>query len=350
MAGFHEIIGHEQLIAHLQSAIVMDKVSHAYIINGPKDSGKMMLAQAFAMALQCETSIRNREGATGRPEEKLSPEILAEPCLECHSCKQALGNNQPDIIYLTHEKPNTISVADIREQINHDIEIKPYSSKYKVYIVDEAEKMNQQAQNALLKTIEEPPAYAVILLLTTNADAFLPTIRSRCVMLDVKPVNDEKIREFLMKKRQVPDYKAEVCAAFARGNVGRAVALASSERFNDLKDVTVSLLRRLGDIRRYNILQEIKPLNDFKDDIREFFDLVLFWYRDVLLYKAAGSEEQLIFREQVLEIRRQAEKSTYHGLQQILEAIETADRRIRANVNFDLTMELLAMTIKENIG
>ena len=85
MAGFHEIIGHEQLIAHLQSAIVMDKVSHAYIINGPKDSGKMMLAQAFAMALQCETSIRNREGATGRPEEKLSPEILAEPCLECRT-------------------------------------------------------------------------------------------------------------------------------------------------------------------------------------------------------------------------------------------------------------------------
>ena len=245
MAGFHEIIGHEQLIAHLQSAIVMDKVSHAYIINGPKDSGKMMLAQAFAMALQCETSIRNREGATGRPEEKLSPEILAEPCLECHSCKQALGNNQPDII------------------------------------VDEAEKMNQQAQNALLKTIEEPPAYAVILLLTTNADAFLQTIRSRCVMLDIKPVSDEKIREFLMKKRQVPDYKAEVCAAFARGNVGRAVALASSERFNELKDVTVSLLRRLGDIRRYDLLPVIKPRNDVMDDISVCFDVVLVWDRAV---------------------------------------------------------------------
>ena len=216
-------------------------------------------------------------------------------------------------------------MADIREQINHDIEIKPYSSKYKVYIVDEAEKMNQQAQNALLKTIEEPPAYAVILLLTTNADAFLQTIRSRCVMLDIKPVSDEKIREFLMKKRQVPGLQSGGMCSLARGNVGRAVALASSERFNELKDVTVSLLRRLGDIRRYDILQEIKPLNDFKDDIREFFDLVLFWYRDVLLYKAAGSEEQLIFREQALEIRRQAEKSTYHGLQQILEAIETAD-------------------------
>ena len=349
MAGFHEIIGHEQLIAHLQSAIVMDKVSHAYIINGPKDSGKMMLAQAFAMALQCETSIQKREQMAGLPREELHPEIIAEPCMKCHSCKQALGNNQPDIIYLTHEKPNTISVADIREQINHDIEIKPYSSKYKVYIVDEAEKMNQQAQNALLKTIEEPPAYAVILLLTTNADAFLPTIRSRCVMLDVKPVNDEKIREFLMKRRQIPDYKAEVCAAFARGNVGRAMNLASSERFNELKDFTTQLLRRLGDIPKYDLLQEIKPLNDFKDDIREFFDLVLFWYRDVLLYKAAGSEEQLIFREQSLEIRNQAEKCSYRGLQQILEAIETADRRIRANVNFDLTMEMLALTIKENI-
>ncbi|MFR5117497.1 MAG: hypothetical protein ACLTDV_11075 [Eubacterium sp.] len=77
MAGFHEIIGHEQLIAHLQSAIVMDKVSHAYIINGPKDSGKMMLAQAFAMALQCETSIRNREGATGRPRGET---VTGNPC------------------------------------------------------------------------------------------------------------------------------------------------------------------------------------------------------------------------------------------------------------------------------
>ena len=333
MSSFKDVVGHKNIIQYIENAVKTDKVSHAYILNGEKGSGKRLLANLFAMSLQCQN--RDEDG---------------DACGKCQSCKQAASNNQPDIIRVTHEKPNTISIDDIREQINNDIVIKPYSSKYKIYIVPDADMMSVQAQNALLKTIEEPPAYAVILLLTTNADAFLQTIRSRCVMLDIKPVSDEKIREFLMKKRQVPDYKAEVCAAFARGNVGRAVALASSERFNELKDVTVSLLRRLGDIRRYDILQEIKPLNDFKDDIREFFDLVLFWYRDVLLYKAAGSEEQLIFREQALEIRRQAEKSTYHGLQQILEAIETADRRIRANVNFDLTMELLAMTIKENIG
>ena len=175
MAGFKDIIGHEQIIEHLQNAITMDKVSHAYIINGPDKSGKMMLAEAFAAALQCE-----RGGN--------------EPCMECHSCKQAAGRNQPDILYVRHEKPNTISVDDIRTQLNNDIVIKPYSSKYKIYIVDEAEKMNVQAQNALLKTIEEPPAYAIILLLTTNADLFLPTILSRCVTLNIKAVPDEKIK------------------------------------------------------------------------------------------------------------------------------------------------------------
>lgn len=349
MPGFTDIIGHESLIAHLKNAIITDKVSHAYILNGPKDSGKRMLADAFAMALQCETSIRKRQELAGRPAAELHPEQNAEPCMKCRSCRQAQNGNQPDIIHLVHEKPNTISVADIREQINGDICIKPYSSKYKVYIVDEAEKMNQQAQNALLKTIEEPPVYAVILLLTVNADAFLPTIRSRCVLLDLKPVSDRKIREFLMKTCQTPDYRADVCTAFARGSVGRARMLASSEQFNELKDFTVQLLRRLEGIRTYDLLDEIKPLNDFKDQIGEFLDLVLFWYRDVLLYKAAGNGAKLIFREQAYEIERQANRCSYPGLQQILEAIETADRRIRANVNFELTLELLALTIKENI-
>ena len=189
---------------HLQNAIGMDKVSHAYIINGPDKSGKMMLAEAFAMALQCE-----KHGK--------------EACMECHSCRQALGHNQPDIIYVNHDKPNTISVDDIRTQVNNDIDVKPYSSEHKIYIIDEAEKMNQQAQNALLKTIEEPPAYAVIMLLTTNADTFLPTILSRCVTLNIKVVPDEKIKKFLMEKYQIPDYQADVCVAFAQGNVGKAI-------------------------------------------------------------------------------------------------------------------------------
>ena len=152
----------------------------------------------------------------------------------CHSCKQALSDNQPDIIYVSHEKPNTISVDDIRAQINNDIAIKPYSSPYKIYIMNEAEKMTPQAQNAILKTLEEPPEYAVIMLLTSNVNSLLPTILSRCVVLNMKPVADELVRNYLMHQLHVPDYKAEVCVAFARGNIGKAKSLASSEDFDNI--------------------------------------------------------------------------------------------------------------------
>ncbi len=329
MAGFKDILGHEQIISHLQNAITTDKVSHAYIINGPDKSGKRMLAEAFAAALQCE-------------------EKGCEACGTCHSCKQAEGRNQPDIIYVGHEKPNTISVDDIRTQVNSDIVIKPYGSRYKIYIVDEAEKMNAQAQNALLKTIEEPPAYAVILLLTTNADAFLPTILSRCVTLNIKAVLDEQIKKFLMRRYQVPDYQADVCVAFAQGNVGKAIQLASSEDFNELKAATLQLMKRVKEIDLYEMTEAVRQIGEYKLQINDYFDLMMIWYRDVLMFKATGDVNSLIFKDEVYDIKRQAEKSSYNGIERILRALEKAQVRLGANVNFDLVIELLLLAIKEN--
>ena len=329
MAGFGDIIGHEQIITHLRSAIALDMVSHAYILNGPEYSGKMMLAEAFAMALQCE----------GEGE---------RPCLECRSCRQAMDHNQPDIIYVSHEKPNTIGVDDIRTQINNDIVIKPYSSRYKVYIVDEAEKMNQQAQNALLKTIEEPPAYAVILLLTTNADSFLQTILSRCLTLNLKAVKEDVIRDYLMKHYQIPDYQADVCAAFSQGNVGKAVQLASSEDFGELKASVLQLVKRLDDIDLYEFGGAIKQIGEYKLQINDYFDLITIWFRDVLYMKATNDVNGLIFKDEVYDIKRQAAKRSYQGIEIILKALDTAKLRLNANVNFDLTLELLLLTIKEN--
>ena len=329
MAGFQDILGHEQIIEHLQNAIKTDKVSHAYILDGPDMSGKKMIADAFSMTLECE-----KKGT--------------EPCMECHSCKQALGKNQPDIIYLQHEKPNTISVDDIRSQINNDIGVKPYSSPYKVYIVDEAEKMNVQAQNALLKTIEEPPAYAVILLLTNNAEIFLPTILSRCVRLSLKAVPDEKIKAYLMENYEVPDYKADVCVAFAQGNVGKAIELAESEDFNEIKNSALQLIKRLDDIELYEMTEGVKQISNYKLQINDYFDLIMIWYRDVLLYKATADVNKLIFKEEVYEIKKEASRSSYGGIENILEALEKAKIRLNANVNFDLVIELLLLTIKEN--
>ena len=329
MAGFHDILGHEQIIAHLQNAIEEDKVSHAYIFNGPEASVKMMLAEAFAMALQCEG-----EGK--------------RPCLECCSCRQAADHNQPDIIYVSHEKPNTIGVDDIRTQINNDIDIKPYSSRYKVYIVDEAQKMNQQAQNALLKTIEEPPAYAIILLLTTNADSFLQTILSRCITLNLKAVKEDKIKEYLMKHYQIPDYQADICAAFSQGNVGKAIQLASSEEFGELKASVLQLMKRLEDIDLYEMTGAVKQIAEYKLSVNDYFDLMMIWFRDVLYLKATNDVDGLIFKDEVYDIKKQAAKRSYQGIETILEALEKAKIRLNANVNFDLVIELLLLTIKEN--
>lgn len=329
MAKFTDIIGQEQLKEHLQNAIATKKVSHAYIINGERSSGKEFIARIFAMALQCEKG-------------------EVEPCGECHSCKQALGNNQPDIVYVSHEKPNTIGVEDIRTQINGDIMIKPYSSPRKIYIMNEGEKMTVQAQNALLKTLEEPPEYAVILILTTHVEALLPTILSRCVVLNMKPVPDTLVKKYLMEELEVPDYKANICVAFARGNIGKAKLLASSEEFEKVKDEAITLVKYINDMEINEIVKAIKKITEYKFDVNDYLDILSAWYRDVLLFKATKDVNSLIFKEEIQQIMKVSDRSTYEGIETIVNALQQAKRRLEANVNFDLTMELLLLTIKEN--
>lgn len=330
MATFKDIIGQEQIKDHLTHAIEQGKISHAYVINGERFSGKEFIANVFAMALQCE----HPDGV--------------EPCQQCHSCKQALSGNQPDIIRVTHEKPNTIGVDDIRTQLNTDIAIKPYSSPRKIYIIQEGEKMTAQAQNALLKTLEEPPAYAVILILTTNVDALLPTILSRCVVLNMKPVRDDLVKKYLMEELQIPDYKANVCVAFARGNLGKARQLASSEEFDHIKEEAVSMLKYVQDMEINEMLAAIKKIQEYKFDVEDYLDILAIWYRDVLLFKATNDANHLIFKEEIQYIKKCADRCAYEGIEDILKALDKAKSRLKANVNFELTMELLLMTIKEN--
>ena len=329
MAYFTDIIGQEQIKEHLQNAIKLNKVSHAYIINGEKSSGKEFIANIFAMALQCE------KGDT-------------EPCHECHSCKQSLTQNQPDIIRVTHEKPNTIGVEDIRTQINADIGIKPYSSPRKIYIMNEGEKMTPQAQNALLKTLEEPPEYAVIIILTTHLNSLLSTILSRCVVLNMKPVKDAHVKKYLMEEMQIPDYKADICVAFARGNVAKARLLAASEEFDNIKEEAITLLKYIDDMEISEVNAAIKKITEYKIDVNDYLDILSIWYRDVLLFKATNDVNHLIFKGEIQYIKKTAGKCAYEGIETIIEALEKAKSRLNANVNFDLTMELLLLTIKEN--
>ncbi len=305
MLSFQDIIGHEQIKEHFQQAIENHRVSHAYILTGEAGMGRKSLANAFALTLLCEKG-------------------KSEPCMECHACKQVLSGNHPDLIYVSHEKPGSIGVDDIRTQINDTILVRPYSSYYKIYIVDEAEKMTQQAQNALLKTIEEPPSYAIILLLTTNQEAFLPTILSRCVQLKLKPLKDFVVKSYLTEHLGVPEADADVYAAFARGNLGKAISLASSEEFQLMRQEVMHLLKHLKDADISELLDYIRKLKEDSLDIYECLDFMQLWYRDVLLYKVTKDMNLLVFKDEYRAMNEISKNSGYDGLEKILEAIDKA--------------------------
>ena len=321
MSNFKNIIGHEQIIQHMSTALKNKKISHAYIFEGPNGSGKNMLAKAFAKALECEAG-------------------YGDSCNMCRSCHQMDTGNQPDVKWLTHEKPATISVDDIRTQINSDMAIKPYSSKYKIYIVDEAEKMNEQAQNALLKTIEEPPSYGIIMLLTNNLESMLPTILSRCIVFHLKPVDNYKIT--------VPDYKARVCAAFSQGVVGKAIDMALSEDFNDLQYYVFNIVKNIHEMDIYEVIEAVKRLSAYKTDINDVIDMMMVWYRDVLILKVTKDANAIVYKDQYRFLMEQANRSSYEGLNEIIQSLERAKARLAANVNFDVTMEMMLLAMKEN--
>ena len=329
MGSFKDVGGHKDILKYISSAVENNRVSHAYILNGERGSGKKMLANLFAMTLLCETGDN-------------------EPCGKCHSCKQAESGNHPDIIRVTHEKPNSISVDDIRTQVNNTVDIKPYQGPYKVYIIPQADMMTPQAQNAILKTIEEPPSYAVFLLLTENAETLLPTINSRCVMLKLRNIKDTLIKKYLMENLEIPDYKADMCTAFAQGNMGRAIMLANSDHFNEIREEAVQLLKHISEMELNEIVAAVKNISVYKLEITDYLDIIMIWYRDVLLYKATKEIDKVVFKDQLQSIKEQARKSSYEGIELILESLEKAKARLKANVNFDLVMELLFLTIKEN--
>lgn len=329
MGDFQHITGLKYVKSYLQKAIELNRISHAYIFSAEKGCGKRTMAKAFAEALQCE------QGGT-------------DACGACVACRQVEGDNHPDVIWVTHEKPNTISIDEIREQVNKTIAIKPYKSKYKIYIIPDAEMMTLQAQNAILKTIEEPPEYAVLILLTANETELLPTIHSRCVMLRFRPISAELVKKYLMEHFQIPDYKAEICASFGQGNIGKAARLATDERFSVMKDEALALVKACKDMPVPDLIDSVKQLSEYKIDINDYLDFLMVWYRDVLLFKATKDLNNVIFQEETRNIMKQADTCSYDGLEIIINALGTAKERLAANVSFELTMELLFLTIKEN--
>lgn len=327
MFSFSEIVGHEHIKEHLQTAIRDNKPFHAYIFQGDVGVGKETMARTFAAGLQCQQDA----------EEK--------PCKDCVSCHQIESGNHPDVIWVSRERAS-LGVEEIREQLCNTMDIKPFSSPYKIYIVMEAERMTEAAQNALLKTIEEPPEYGVVILLTSNITELLSTIQSRCLTLEFRPLSTATVENFLTTQCQIPDYLAKASAAFAQGNLGKAVRYAKSEDFIERKNQVLSLLRRVRDIDVTEMLEIIKDLGTRKEEIRDYIDLMELWYRDVLLFKATKNINSLFFQEEASHISREASERGYEKIEEILQAFDKAKIRLKANVSFDVAMELMLLTLK----
>lgn len=311
----------------MQAAIRDKKPFHAYLFQGEEGVGKEALARTFAAGLQCQS------------------ESTDKPCKECVSCRQMESGNQPDVIWVTREKAS-LGVDEIREQLCNTMDIKPFSSPYKIYLVPEAEKMTEAAQNALLKTIEEPPEYGIVILMTSNISALLPTIQSRCLTMEFRPLSTAVVESYVKEHCQVPDYQARASAAFAQGNLGKAMRYAKSEDFIERKDHIISLLRHVEQMDLSEMLAVIKDLGTRKDEVRDYIDLMVLWYRDVLLFKATKDINQLLFQDEASYISREASHRSYEKIEEILQAFEKAKVRLRANVNFDITMELMLLALK----
>ncbi|MDD6212231.1 MAG: DNA polymerase III subunit delta' C-terminal domain-containing protein [Clostridiales bacterium] len=290
MGNWDHISGQDTLKQYFSQVAENKKISHAYILEGEPGTPKKELAGAFARMLQCE----NGNG-----------------CGECHSCRAFDSGNHPDIIYVTHEKQDIIRIDEIRDQLVNDIGIRPYSSPYKIYIVDEADKMNVAAQNALLKTLEEPPYYGIIILLTVNSSYFLPTILSRSMVLKLE-------------------------------NHSSGVQLLEETQRTKI----VSVLNRAWSADRTDMAEAAALWKEMDVPIQWIMNVVRIWLRDVLVWKECKDRTLLILQDEIRGIQTAAENYTFAQLNRILLLVDRTEKRIVFHVSFELAVEELLAAMR----
>ncbi|MBR6524039.1 MAG: DNA polymerase III subunit delta' [Clostridia bacterium] len=320
--GLNSVTGQSALKELLAKSIDSARLSHAYIFEGDSGMGKKTLAYAFARQLVCENKTA---------------------CGQCRSCRLALSANHPDIITVTPEEGKQTISVDIVRGLYETVMTKPFSADKKIIIIPDAEKLVVQAQNALLKMLEEPPSYIIFILLTSNSNFFLETILSRCIKLSFQPYTEEEIRTVLSSKgiTDIPD--AALC--FADGNCGKAFSLVSGGSFLELRSRLAELFGLFfeDNTKLFDIISFIEENKDVAEDI---FDILLSFARELTmchLCRENVTGSGFIAADYLAQ-------TSLKGCMAFLDKVIEYKKMLLSNVNYSLLVNSFVLGSKEVLG
>ena len=308
---FEKIRGQRFAKKYLSNSIKSNMISHAYMFEGPSGVGKNTMARDLATTL-------------------LEMENLF---------------NSPDYIEITPDG-NSIKIAQIRK-LQSDILVKPYKS-YKIYVIDEAQKMTVEAQNALLKTLEEPPKYAIIILITNNKESLLDTIKSRCDIIKFTPIPLVEVADYLTQTG-VDKNRASLLANFSRGSMQKAIELSESEDFHIMRDEVQKYVETFLTGSMLDIMDIQSSIEKYKDNITNVLDLLVNYFRDIMMVKENVDSSMIINLDRLVFIKNMSTKITYSQLSKIIDIIEETKNKLRSNCNFNISIQVMTLNIYEVI-
>jgi len=322
---FSDIIGQVLLVNTLKAMLGSGRISHSYIFIGPPGVGKKTFANIFAKALLCR--------GNGQ-----------EPCDICISCRQFESGNHPDVYRVVSGK-KSIGVDAIRE-IESDINIKPFQGDRKIYIIDKADTMTPQAQNALLKTLEEPPRHAVILLLADNISNMLPTVLSRCQQIKIPRLSPSHIADIIEKRLEIPRRQAMVFAKLSEGIPGRALELAASQEYQQLREDVLELIQKLAHAGMIEAMGYTRFFEERRDMVGIVLDLLELWFRDILVYKETRGIKLIINMDKIATLESLSKIFTSKAIHGMIEKVEETRKMLRYNTNFQMAIENMLLKIQ----
>ena len=308
---FKDIIGQEFAKKYLTNSINKDKVSHAYLFEGMNGVGKNTLAKEFAKTL----------------------------------IKVDKLENSPDYISIEPEG-SSIKIAQIRK-LQTDVLVKPHSD-YKIYIINKAEKMTVESQNALLKTLEEPPAYVIIILITRNKNSLLDTIKSRCEIIKFLPVSFIQTKKYL-EDMGIEERKASILATFSRGSISKALELSESADFMLMREDIQNNIQTLLEKNIVEILELPSKYDKYKDNIIEVLDMMINYFRDIMMLKENIGKDMIINIDKITYVQNMSKKINYSQVSKIIDIIEETKKKLKSNCNFNLSIQVMALNIYEVI-